>query len=115
MKAVVYDTFGGPEVLQLADVDTPAPGPNEVLVKVHAAALNPVDWHFVRGMPFPLRMMAGGRRTCPTATTTAPGSTAGRSSSPGSTSTPPTLPTAASSGTPTVVRRARCTRARRRS
>jgi len=62
MKAVVYDTFGGPEVLQLADVDTPAPGPNEVLVKVHAAALNPVDWHFVRGSPFPMRMMMGGLR-----------------------------------------------------
>jgi len=62
MKAVVYDTFGGPDVLQVADVETPAPGPKDVLVKVHAAALNPVDWHFVRGAPFPMRMMMGGLR-----------------------------------------------------
>jgi len=62
MKAVVYDTFGGPDVLQVADVETPASGPKDVLVKVHAAALNPVDWHFVRGAPFPMRMMMGGLR-----------------------------------------------------
>ncbi len=60
MKAVVYDKYGGPDVLQLADVETPAPGPNELLVKVHAAAVNPADWHFVRGVPFPIRMMTGG-------------------------------------------------------
>jgi NADPH:quinone reductase-like Zn-dependent oxidoreductase len=62
MKAIVYEEYGGPEVLQLADVETPAPGPNQILVKVHAAALNPVDWHFVRGTPFPMRMMMGGLR-----------------------------------------------------
>src|SRR5688572_13605316 len=62
MKAIVYDQYGGPEVLQLADVETPSPGPNQILVKVHAAALNPVDWHFVRGTPFPMRMMMGGLR-----------------------------------------------------
>jgi len=60
MKAVIYDEYGGPDVLQLADVETPTPAPNEILVKVHAAALNPYDWHFVRGIPFPMRMMAGG-------------------------------------------------------
>ena len=62
MKAVVYSEYGGPEVLHLADLETPAPGRNEILVKVYAAALNPVDWHFVRGAPFPLRMAAGGLR-----------------------------------------------------
>lgn len=62
MKAVVYSEYGGPEVLRVADVETPAPGPHEILVKVHAAALNPVDWHFVRGKPFPLRLVAGGLR-----------------------------------------------------
>ena len=63
MRAVVYSDYGGPEVLQLADVETPIPGPNEILVKVHAAALNPVDWHFVRGVPFPIRMACGGLRS----------------------------------------------------
>jgi NADPH:quinone reductase-like Zn-dependent oxidoreductase len=62
MKAVVHSEYGGPEVLRLADVATPGPGANELLVKVHAAALNPYDWHFTRGKPFPLRMMAGGLR-----------------------------------------------------
>jgi NADPH:quinone reductase-like Zn-dependent oxidoreductase len=62
MKAIVFSEYGGPEVLQLTDRETPAPAPNEILVKVHAAALNPVDWHFVRGAPFPMRMMMGGLR-----------------------------------------------------
>jgi NADPH:quinone reductase-like Zn-dependent oxidoreductase len=62
MKAVVHSEYGGPEVLQLAEVEKPTPGPNEILVKVHAAALNPVDWHFVRGAPYPIRMAAGGLR-----------------------------------------------------
>lgn len=62
MKAIVYSDYGGPQVLQLTDVQTPTPQPNEILVKVHAAALNPVDWHFVRGAPYPLRMAAGGLR-----------------------------------------------------
>jgi NADPH:quinone reductase-like Zn-dependent oxidoreductase len=62
MKAVVHTDYGGPEVLQLTDIPTPTPAPNELLVKVHAAALNPVDWHLVRGVPFPIRMMVGGLR-----------------------------------------------------
>ena len=60
MRAVVYSEYGGPEVLQLADVEQPTPAANEILVKVHAAALNPVDWHFVRGAPYPIRMATGG-------------------------------------------------------
>lgn len=40
----------------------PTPGPNEILAKGHAAALNPVHWHFVRGAPFPVRIAAGGLR-----------------------------------------------------
>jgi NADPH:quinone reductase-like Zn-dependent oxidoreductase len=62
MRAVVHSEFGGPEVLRLTDVDTPAPKANELLVKVHAAALNPLDWHLVRGAPFPIRLMLGGLR-----------------------------------------------------
>lgn len=60
MNAIVHSEYGGPDVLELVDVDTPAPGPKQILVKVHAAALNPYDWHFVRGTPLPLRLMAGG-------------------------------------------------------
>jgi hypothetical protein len=49
-------------VLHVADTPAPTPGPNEILVKVQAAALNPVDWHLMRGIPFPIRMMVGGLR-----------------------------------------------------
>src|SRR5215468_4050535 len=51
MKAVVYTRYGPPEVLRLADVDTPVPRDNEVLVKVHAVALNASDWEVLRGKP----------------------------------------------------------------
>jgi NADPH:quinone reductase-like Zn-dependent oxidoreductase len=62
MQAVVHSEYGGPDVLQLASIPTPTPQTNELLVKVHAAALNPVDWHLVRGVPFPVRFMVGGLR-----------------------------------------------------
>ena len=57
MKAIVQDRFGPPDVLRLADVDPPVPGPDEVLVRVAAAALNPYDWHMVRGDPLVARLM----------------------------------------------------------
>lgn len=44
MKAIVQDVAGGPEVLRLTEVVRPEPGPTEVLVRVHAAGVNPVDW-----------------------------------------------------------------------
>jgi NADPH:quinone reductase-like Zn-dependent oxidoreductase len=57
MKAVQIHKFGGPEVLQLEDVPRPEPGPHEVLVRVHAAGVNPVDWKIREGkfgeVPFP--------------------------------------------------------------
>jgi NADPH:quinone reductase-like Zn-dependent oxidoreductase len=59
MRAVVYSDYGGPEVLRQVELDTPAPGAGEILVKVHAAALNPADWHLMRGMPFPIRFGRG--------------------------------------------------------
>lgn len=51
MKAVVYTRYGPPELLQLTDVETPAPKDNEVLVKVHAVSLNASDWETLRGKP----------------------------------------------------------------
>lgn len=44
MRRVTQQRFGGPEVLELVEVDRPEPGPTEVLVRVHAAGVNPVDW-----------------------------------------------------------------------
>lgn len=44
MRAVVQDELGGPEVLHLAEVERPEPGPTEILVRVHAAGVNPTDW-----------------------------------------------------------------------
>ncbi len=50
MKAVLCEQYGGPEVLQLEDVAVPKPGPNGVLVRVHATSVNPIDWRLRQGM-----------------------------------------------------------------
>src|SRR3954453_16996743 len=57
MKAIVQERFGSPDVMQLLDTDPPEIGPDDVLVRVHAAALNPYDWHIVRGDPYVARLM----------------------------------------------------------
>lgn len=59
MKAIRYYTYGSPDVLQLQDVDMPAIGGDELLVRVRAAAVNPLDWHFMRGMPYLARLQSG--------------------------------------------------------
>jgi NADPH:quinone reductase-like Zn-dependent oxidoreductase len=51
MKAMVYDRYGPPDVLRLAELETPAPGDGEVLVRVHAVSLNGSDWETLRGRP----------------------------------------------------------------
>ena len=60
MKAIVYTKYGPPDVLQLKEVEKPTPKDNEVLIKVHAASVNALDWHFLRGEPFLVRLMGGG-------------------------------------------------------
>ena len=59
MKAVVQYKYGSPDVLQLQEVDKPVVNDDEVLVRVHAAAVGPHDWHFMRGTPYLVRMVAG--------------------------------------------------------
>ena len=59
MQAIVYYEYGSPDVLRYEEVEKPVPGENEVLIKVRAAALNPYDWHFIRGTPAFIRLMTG--------------------------------------------------------
>ena len=59
MKAIVYRRYGSPDVLACEDIATPAPAENEVLIKVSAAGVNPLDWHFMRGTPYLVRLMTG--------------------------------------------------------
>ncbi|WP_069166734.1 NAD(P)-dependent alcohol dehydrogenase [Nocardia altamirensis] len=61
MRAVVYDRYGGPEVLSIAEVPTPSPGPKQVLVQVHATSVNLSDWETLQGTPLYSRI--GGLRT----------------------------------------------------
>jgi NADPH:quinone reductase-like Zn-dependent oxidoreductase len=62
MKAIVQDRYGPPDVLELRDIETPTAGNNEVLVRVHAAAVNALDWHYMRGDPYVARPSMGLRR-----------------------------------------------------
>jgi NADPH:quinone reductase-like Zn-dependent oxidoreductase len=59
MKAIRYYRFGSPDVLRLQDVDKPAIGDNEVLVRVRAASLNPLDLYYLHGLPYIARMQVG--------------------------------------------------------
>ncbi|NIK74988.1 NADPH:quinone reductase-like Zn-dependent oxidoreductase [Paenibacillus castaneae] len=59
MQAIVFTNYGSPDVLQLKEVEKPVPKDNEVLVKVYAASLNPLDWHFMRGTPYIMRLDTG--------------------------------------------------------
>jgi NADPH:quinone reductase-like Zn-dependent oxidoreductase len=58
MKAIVYHQHGSPDVLKLEDVEKPVPKDDEVLIKVRAASLNPLDWRLMRGEPKIIRVMA---------------------------------------------------------
>ena len=59
MKAIVYEKYGSPDVLKFQELPKPTIGDNEILVKVHAASVNPYDWHMMRGDPIIVRMRAG--------------------------------------------------------
>lgn len=59
MKAIVSRCYGGPEALQFVDIEKPQAGPKDVIVKVHAAAVNPLDYHYMRGSPYLMRLALG--------------------------------------------------------
>jgi NADPH:quinone reductase-like Zn-dependent oxidoreductase len=59
MKAIVFRQYGSPDVLKLEDVAKPTPAHNELLIKVRAASLNPLDWHRMRGTPYFARAEVG--------------------------------------------------------
>ena len=59
MNAIVYRCYGSPDVLELEEIEKPTPADNEVLVKVHAASVNPLDWHYMRGSPYIMRLGTG--------------------------------------------------------
>ena len=59
MKAIVQVKYGSPDVLRLEDIDKPVAKDDEVLVRVHAAAVNIGDWHLLRGVPYAMRLASG--------------------------------------------------------
>ena len=62
MKAVVQDTYGSPDVLEVREIDKPVPEDNQVLVGVHAAGVDPGVWHLMTGLPYLVRIMGYGLR-----------------------------------------------------
>jgi len=59
MKAIVHPCYGTADALRFEDVAKPEPGDDEVLVEVRAAALNPLDWHYMTGTPYVMRLESG--------------------------------------------------------
>lgn len=65
MKAIVYRDYGPPDILRCEDVEKPTPGDDEVLIRVRAAAANPMDYHFMSGV-YLMRLATGLRKPKPT-------------------------------------------------
>ena len=62
IKAIVYCDYGTAEVLRLEDIEKPTPADDEILVRIRAAAVNPLDWHTMRGTPYIMRIGSGLRK-----------------------------------------------------
>lgn len=63
MKAVVQDTYGAADVLEVRDIDQPLVGEDDLFVRVHAAGVDPGVWHLMTGLPYLVRVMGYGLRT----------------------------------------------------
>jgi NADPH:quinone reductase-like Zn-dependent oxidoreductase len=61
MKAIVYCDYGVPN-LKFQEIEKPTPADDQLLVKVRAASVNPLDWHFIEGTPYIMRAMGVGMR-----------------------------------------------------
>ena len=59
MKAIVYERYGSPDVLEVRDIEVPSVSDDGVLVRIRAASTNPYDWHFMRGKPLLMRLLFG--------------------------------------------------------
>jgi NADPH:quinone reductase-like Zn-dependent oxidoreductase len=59
MKAIRYQRYGSPDNVELVEIDVPSVADDKVLVRVHAASVNPLDWHYLRGEPYVVRASAG--------------------------------------------------------
>lgn len=60
MKAIVYYNFGPPDVLRLEEIDKPVPTDDQLLIRVRAASVNPLDWHYLEGLPYIARISGFG-------------------------------------------------------
>lgn len=59
MRAIVYTDYGSPDALKVESIQKPTPTDDEVLVRIRAVSVNPLDWHFIRGTPYIMRMQGG--------------------------------------------------------
>jgi NADPH:quinone reductase-like Zn-dependent oxidoreductase len=62
MKAIVQDRYGSADVLEFQEIEDPVPGPEDVLIRVHAAGCGPDVWHLMTGMPYMARLAIGLRK-----------------------------------------------------
>jgi NADPH:quinone reductase-like Zn-dependent oxidoreductase len=59
VRAIVYQNFGSPDILHCEDIEKPLPGDDEVLIKIRAASINPLDWKVMKGGPLIIRLLFG--------------------------------------------------------
>ena len=60
MKAIVQDRYGPPDVLELREIDRPVVGDDDVLIRVHATSVNPLNYHAMLGTPYLVRLLGFG-------------------------------------------------------